>query len=69
MAGCAMPKADELSFGESEGCTRRYRDRDRVRRARAKRLSVPIDERHRAERLSGFVICSVNAQSYSLASI
>lgn len=25
MAGCAMPKADELSFGESESCTRRHR--------------------------------------------
>lgn len=24
-----VPKADELSFGESEGCTRRYRVRDR----------------------------------------
>lgn len=41
----------------------------RVVRADTVSESVPIDERHRAERLSGLVICSVNAQSYSLASI
>lgn len=34
-----VPKADELSSGESESCTRRHR----VRRARANRLAVPLE--------------------------